>query len=104
MKVKVNQEIVNEIDYTISSLVSDDRLPVALEKLATGEPYRYGVIIELDAAQAADLSYWVARDMDHKADVVLATCLEDRDTKAAQGVRRYVAKCGKLINELKEIQ
>jgi len=103
-EVLVNYEIAGELDFIISDLVRDGNLPTALNKIINGERARYGVSISITTAEADDLIYYVKRDRDYKAEVVLSTCLSDRDARSAAGVRRYISKCNKLINLLNDMK
>ena len=104
MEILVKAEIVNELEYTMDTLASEDNLPGVLVKLSEAASGRYGRNITIDATEASELARWIKRDLDYKREVVLGQCLDDGDKSAAQSVRRYLIKCETLLKELNNVK
>ena len=100
MKLRINHEIVNELDFTISTLSAENNLPSVLEKLCTGEQTKLGVVIDATESELVDLAHWITRDRNHKQEVVIAECRDDNDQTSVQSVYNYIAKCNRLLAKL----
>ena len=100
MEILVKTEIINELEFTASTLASENNLPGILAKLYESPASRYGVNIVINSDEAKELAHWVKRDLGFKREVVLGQCLDDGDKSAAQSVRRYIIKCQNLLKEL----
>ena len=100
MKLRINQEIVNELNFTISDLNAENNLPSVLEKLCTGEQTKLGVVIDATESERVELAHWITRDRNYKQEVVIAECRDDNDKASVRSVYNYIAKCNRLLAKL----
>lgn len=100
MKLRINHEIVNELDYINPSAFAENDFPSVLEKLGTGEQTKLGVVIDATESELVDLAHWITRDRNHKQEVVIAECRDDNDQASVQSVYNYIAKCNRLLAKL----